>query len=73
MDLEFSFRKSINQNKNPEEEKFLKNLPEIFTLSYIFPPSSIPEKSREVLVNTDIDNPFLNSDYFEDYEDDGDD
>ena len=54
-------------------EKFLKNLPEIFTLSYIFPPSSIPEKPREVLVNTDIDNPFLNSDYFEDYEDDGDD
>ena len=73
MNLEFSFRESINQNKDPEEEKFLKNLPEIFTLSYIFPPSSIPEKPREVLVNTDIDNPFLNSDYFEDYEDDGDD
>ena len=73
MNLDFSFRDLTNQNKNPEEEKFLNNLPVVFTLSYIFPKSSIKEKPREVLVNTDIDNPFLNSDYFEDYEDDGDD
>ena len=73
MNLEFEYKDYSNQNKDPEAEKFLNNLPEIYTLSYIFPPSSIKEKPREVLVNTDIDNPFLNSDYFEDDEDDGDD
>ena len=73
LNLEFEYKDYKNQNKDPEAEKFLNNLPEIYTLSYIFPPSSIKEKPREVLVNTDIDNPFLNSDYFEDDEDDGDD
>ena len=74
MNLNFTYKDKLNENNDPETEEFLNHLPEIYTLSYILPPTSIKEKKREVLVNTDIDNPFLNTDYFEDdLEDDGDD
>ena len=76
MNLDFSYRGENKKTNDLETEKFLRDLPEIYTLSYILPPTNFKEKKREVLVNTDIDNPFMHADYFEDdidYLDDGDD
>ena len=56
-----------------EIKNYLDKLPELYTLSYVFPVSSIKEKSREVLVNKDINNPYSRIEYVELDEDDGDD
>ena len=60
-----------NQDQKITKE-FLQDLPELYTLSFIFPPSSIPEKPKEVWVNVDIDNPYENMNDMS-FEEEGDD
>ncbi len=58
---------------DPNIKNYLDNLPELYTISYLFPPTNIPEEPREVLVNKDINDPYSNLEYLEEDEDDGDD
>ena len=70
--LKLDLKKYMAEKDPSGTKEYLLSLPELYTLNLVLPPSSAPEKPREVWVNIDIDNPLERAGEL-DFVEDGDD